>query len=66
MRGRDRELRRESLEAVYEEIEELERTPREEKRYTETFDLYPFFLEAAIGLYLGAWLIGATWARRLP
>ena len=60
-RARDRD----SLEDVYKEIEELERTPREERRYVETFDLYPFFLQPALLVYLLAWLLSSTWARRL-
>ena len=54
-----------ALEAVYAEIEQLERTERREERYTETFDLYPPFLIAAACLYLAAWASSATWARRL-
>jgi Ca-activated chloride channel family protein len=61
-RARDRE----SLEEVYSEIERLERTPREERRYTETFDLYELFLLPGLLLYLLAWLSTSTWARRLP
>jgi len=60
-RARDKE----SLEEVYAEIEALERTPREERRYVETFDLYPFFLQPALLIYLLAWLLSSTWARRL-
>ncbi len=60
-RARDKE----SLEEVYAEIEELERTPREERRYVETFDLYPLFLQPALLAYLLAWLLSSTWARRL-
>jgi Ca-activated chloride channel family protein len=54
-----------SLEQVYAEIEELERTPRTEARFTESYDLYPGFLELAVGAYLGAWLLASTWLRRL-
>lgn len=61
-RARDRE----ALEQVYAEIETLERTPRSEERYTQTYDLYPPFLVAALILYVSAWLSYATWARRLP
>jgi Ca-activated chloride channel family protein len=61
-RARDRE----SLERVYAEIESLERTPRQERRYTETFDLYPPILLLALGAYVLAWLSASTWARRLP
>jgi Ca-activated chloride channel family protein len=61
-RARDRA----SLERVYEEIEDLERTERREERFTETFDLYPLLLTPALVLYLLAWISSATWARRLP
>jgi Ca-activated chloride channel family protein len=61
-RARDRK----ALEEVYSLIEELERTPREERRYVETFDLYPLFLQPAILIYLLSWLLASTWARRLP
>ena len=57
---------REDLEKIYGEIEQLERTKRIEHRYTQTFDLYPRFLALALGLHLLAWLLGATWLRRLP
>ncbi|MCE9595927.1 MAG: VWA domain-containing protein [Planctomycetes bacterium] len=53
------------LEKTYTEIERLERTPREERRFVETFDLYRWFLEPAIVLYLVAWLSASTWARRV-
>ncbi|MFT7670881.1 MAG: Ca-activated chloride channel family protein [Planctomycetota bacterium] len=57
---------RKELERAYFEIEELERTPREEQRFVEHFDLYPILLYLALAFYVGAWLCGATWARRLP
>lgn len=60
-RARDRD----ELEQTYAEIEKLERTPRKERRYTETFDLYARFLPPAILLYLLAWLSASSWARRL-
>ena len=55
-----------ALEEVYAEIERLERTPREEKRWAEEFDLYPRFLLPAFVLYLLSWLITCTVGRRLP
>jgi Ca-activated chloride channel family protein len=61
-RARDKER----LEEIYSEIEELERTEREERRFTQNFDLYPYFLQPAIALYLLAWIAGATVSRRLP
>lgn len=56
---------RAALEAAYAAIEELERTPREESRFAERFDLYPSALAAALALYSVAWLLGATWLRRV-
>ncbi|MBI5433433.1 MAG: VWA domain-containing protein [Planctomycetes bacterium] len=53
------------LEKTYAEIERLERTPREERRFVETFDLYRWFLEPALALYLIAWISASTWARRV-
>ncbi len=54
------------LEDVYAEIERLERTPRTERTFTETFDLYPLVLLPALIAYLIGWLSSASWARRLP
>jgi Ca-activated chloride channel family protein len=56
---------RPGLEAAYAAIEALERTPREESRFAERFDLYPRVLFSALLLYTLAWLLGATWLRRL-
>ena len=55
-RARDRE----GLEAVYTEIEELVRTPRTERRYTETYDLYPLVLLGALCSYVLARLLDWT------
>jgi len=57
---------RQGLEDIYKEIESLERTPRTERRYEETFDLYPWFLLPAALAYAIAWLSHATWGRRGP
>lgn len=54
------------LEACYAEIEQLERTEREESRFAQHFDLYPRLLLPSFVLYLLAWLFASTWARRLP
>jgi Ca-activated chloride channel family protein len=53
------------LENVYKEIEKLERTKRQTKRFSETYDLYPQFLLPALLCYALAWLSYSTWARRL-
>lgn len=55
-----------ALEEAYAQIERLERTPREERRNVEHYDLYPRLLAPALLFYLLAWLSLATWARRLP
>ncbi len=54
------------LERVYAEIEEMERTPRKEQRFVETFDLYPPLLLLALCCFAGAWISDSTWARRTP
>ena len=55
-----------ALEDVYQTIEDLERTPREDSRFAEFFELYEHWLVGAIALYLLSWLSACTWARRLP
>ena len=61
-RARDRG----ALERAYAEIEALERTPREDRKFIEHYDLYPALLAWGLGLYLAAWLCACTLARRLP
>jgi Ca-activated chloride channel family protein len=53
------------LEKVYADIENLERTKRITKRFTQTFDLYPWFLLPALACYVLAWFSASTWARRI-
>lgn len=54
------------LEAAYVEIEKLERTERVTRRWSETFDLYPWFLGPGLALYVLSWVFGTTWLRRTP
>jgi Ca-activated chloride channel family protein len=61
-RARDRA----ELESAYSEIEKLERTQRITRRWSETFDLYPWFLGPSLALYVLSWLASATWLRRAP
>ena len=56
---------RAQLENIYAEIERLERTPRTEQRFEETFDLYPWWLAPALLCAFGAQLARASWWRRL-
>lgn len=59
-RARDRA----SLEAVYDEIEQLERTPREQERSIETEDLYPDVLAFGLILLTLARMLGSLGLRR--
>lgn len=61
-RARDRE----GLEAAYAEIEALEKTPLEEQRFVEHYDLYFNFLIWAFIAWVLGWASEFTWARRLP
>ena len=61
-RARDRK----ELQEIYGQIEQLERKKREEKRWSETYDLYLGWLAPALALHVLAWLLGSTLLRRLP
>lgn len=54
------------LENIYAQIEKLERTQREEHRYSQTYDLYLWFLAAGTAAYVLSWSLASTWLRRLP
>ena len=56
---------KQSLEDIYAEIEELERTERTEVRYEQTYDLYIWLLVPAIVAYGLSWILGSTLLRRL-
>lgn len=56
---------RTELEDIYAEIERLERTPRADRRFEETFDLYPWFLVPALACAFLAQLARAGPWRRL-
>jgi Ca-activated chloride channel family protein len=56
---------KDQLQEIYAEIERLERTPRSERRFEETFDLYPWFLAPALLAACLAQLARATYWRRL-
>ena len=56
---------RDQLADIYAEIERLERTPRSERRFEETFDLYPWLLAPALACAFLAQLARASWWRRL-
>jgi Ca-activated chloride channel family protein len=55
---------RTELAQIYAEIERLERTPRTEQRFEETFDLYPWMLLPAVFLaFLGLFARASTFRR---
>jgi Ca-activated chloride channel family protein len=54
------------LRRVYQEIDRLERTRLIEQRYQEYTEYYPWVTSAAAVVAALAWLLGATWLRRLP
>lgn len=56
---------KDELAKIYAEIENLEKTPRSEQRFEETYDLYPWFLFPALACALGAQLGRASVWRRL-
>ncbi|MEQ1895270.1 MAG: VWA domain-containing protein [Planctomycetota bacterium] len=56
---------RAELENIYAEIEALEKTPRKERRFEETYDLYPWWLAPALLLFFLGELARATFWRRL-
>jgi len=55
----------EDLEQIYAEIESLEKTPRQERVFEETYDLYPWLLVPALACAALAQLSRASWARRI-
>ena len=57
---------RAELAGIYAEIERLEKTPRNERRFEETYDLYPWFLFPALCAAFFAQVSRATWGRKLP
>lgn len=55
-----------SLERIYESINQLETTTRKLKKYEDFEELYLYALLPGMGLLLGGWLLGQTLWRRLP
>jgi Ca-activated chloride channel family protein len=57
---------KQGLEDVYAEIDRMEKTEREELRYVETYDLYPWLLGPGLLLWALAWLWNWTLGRSAP
>ena len=55
-----------SLRAIYEEIDQLEKSEIESARFTDYRELFPPFALAALGLLLTEVLLGSTLLRRIP
>lgn len=56
----------ESLARVYEEIDSLEKTEIEQRRYVRYTELAPYLLSAALGLLLAETVLARTRLQRLP
>lgn len=55
-----------ALTAIYQQLDELVRTPVQTRRYLEYIELYLLFVLAACGTLLGEWMIRASRWGRLP
>ena len=55
-----------SLRSIYEEIDKIEKTPIEEKGYTEYKELFPLFLIPALALLILEVILKNTLLRRIP
>jgi Ca-activated chloride channel family protein len=56
----------ESLEQIYAEIDQLERSPQEGLQYLDYHELYPWLALPALLLLAGEALLSQTWLRVLP
>ena len=56
----------EALRAVYKDIDQLEKTEREEQRYLQYHDLFRTFLVIALGLLVLDLILNYTLLRKLP
>lgn len=55
-----------SLEAIYNEISEMEKTKIEVKEYTRYRELFVYYLLIALALLVLEILLSHTWLRRIP
>jgi len=56
----------EKFEAIYSEIDQLEKTEAQIKKFTQYLELFPWFLSPAVGLFLMEMVLRHTLLRRLP
>lgn len=61
-----RAAQEDSLNSVFREIDQLEKTKIDVNQYTRYTELFPMFLWWALGLYLAASALRLTWLRRMP
>ena len=51
---------------MYHEIDQLEKTDREEQRFLRYHDLFGWFVGAGLGLLMLELILSQTWLRKLP
>jgi len=56
----------EALRAVYHEIDQLEKTERDEQRFLRYHDLFGWFVGTGLALLISELVLGQTWLRKLP
>jgi Ca-activated chloride channel family protein len=56
----------ERFQAIYAEIDKLEKSEADIKKFTQFRELFPWFLSPGLGLILVEWVLRHTMLRRLP
>ena len=56
----------ERFQAIYAEIDKLEKSEADIKKFTQFRELFPWFISPGLGLILVEWVLGHTMLRRLP
>ena len=56
----------ERFQAIYAEIDKLEKSEADIRKFTQFRDLFPWFISPGLGLILVEWVLGHTMLRRLP
>jgi Ca-activated chloride channel family protein len=61
-----RASKEDSLQGIFREIDQLEKTKVDVNKYTRYSELFPPYLMASVGLYILSLLLGKTVLRRIP
>ena len=56
----------ERFQAIYAEIDKLEKSEADIRKFTQFRELFPWFISPGLGLILVEWVLGHTMLRRLP